>query len=139
VKRVKRAKRAAAPAGWIVCDAGALFALERGSPKMRRLLTTSAAGNVHIAIPAGVLAQAWRGGTGPDAIVAALVGEPNVSVIPLDRELAMATGVLCKRVGTRDVVDASIVILARKLRAVVVSTDPDDLLRLDPTLELEAP
>ena len=43
---------------------------------------------------------------------------------------------LCGRSGTADVVDASVALLARRLRAVVVTSDPDDLRRLDPLVNL---
>lgn len=43
---------------------------------------------------------------------------------------------LCGRSGTRDVVDASVALLARRHHAVVVTSDPDDLGRVDPSLPL---
>jgi predicted nuclease of predicted toxin-antitoxin system len=51
--------------------------------------------------------------------------------------LAEATGILCGRAGTSDAVDASVVLTARRERAVVVTSDADDLHRLDPTLAVE--
>ena len=56
----------------------------------------------------------------------------------LDRVLAQAVGRLCRRRGTTDVVDASVVIAARLALAVVVTSDPGDLRRLDPSLPIEA-
>jgi hypothetical protein len=54
----------------------------------------------------------------------------------LDREEAQATGVLCGEAGTKDVVDASVVLLARKLGAIIVTSDPDDLLKIDAGAQL---
>ena len=62
---------------------------------------------------------------------------PTSSVPPLDRTLAEAAGTLCGRARTSDVVDASVVLVARRERAVVITSDIDDLRRLDPTLPLE--
>ena len=41
---------------------------------------------------------------------------------------------LCGASETSDVVDASVVIAARRYDAIVISSDRDDLVRLDPTL-----
>lgn len=54
-----------------------------------------------------------------------------------DQVVAETAGVLCGRAGTSDVIDASVVLVARRERAVVVTSDVDDLRRLDPTLPLE--
>jgi hypothetical protein len=54
----------------------------------------------------------------------------------LDREEAQAAGVICGRSKTRDVVDASVVLLARRHAAKVITSDPDDLGRIDPSLTL---
>jgi hypothetical protein len=67
----------------------------------------------------------------------ALVKGPTTSIPFLDQPLAEAAGVLCGRTGTSDVIDASVVLVARRERAVVVTSDVDDLRRLDPALPLE--
>jgi hypothetical protein len=64
----------------------------------------------------------------------ALLDGRTTSTPPLDRVLAEASGALCGLTGTRDVIDASVVLTAKHERAVVVTSDPDDLRRLDPTL-----
>ncbi len=43
-------------------DTGALIALESGSTRMAVLVEEALAGRAKLAVPAGVLAQAWRGG-----------------------------------------------------------------------------
>ena len=45
-------------------DTGALIALERGSTRMAVLAEEALAGRAELAVPAAVLAQAWRGGGG---------------------------------------------------------------------------
>jgi hypothetical protein len=57
-----------------------------------------------------------------------------VSVEPLTDAAARATGILCGAAETSDVVDASVVIVARRYKATVISSDRADLVRLDPTL-----
>jgi hypothetical protein len=86
-------------------------------------------------VPVGVLAQVWRD-PARQVPLRALVNGPNVRVVDLDQPLAEASGVLCGRCRTADVVDASVVLIARRERASVVTSDPDDLHRLDPSLEL---
>jgi hypothetical protein len=83
--------------------------------------------------PAGVVGQVWRDGR-RQARLARLLGSGAVDVQPLDRDRAQAAGVLCGKSGTTDVIDASVALLAREKRAPVVTSDPDDLRRIDPTL-----
>ena len=55
----------------------------------------------------------------------------------LDGQLARMAGQLCGLTGTRDVIDASVVLCAHRRGHVVVTSDPEDLRRLDETLKLE--
>jgi hypothetical protein len=66
-----------------------------------------------------------------------LLKGPTTKVPPLDQALAEAAGVLCGRAGTSDVIDASVVLTARREQAAVVTSDVEDLRRLDPTLRIE--
>jgi hypothetical protein len=103
---------------------------------MRALVREAIAEGVRIVIPAGVLAQVWRGAA-RQAPIRALVKGPTTMVPPLNQTLAEAAGVLCGRAGTSDVVDASVVLVARREAAVVVTSDVGDLRRLDPNVPLE--
>lgn len=117
----------------ITLDAGALLALERGH---RDVVVLFRAARVHatpIAIPAGVLAQVFRDGA-RQAPLSRLLGCPNVEVVPLDATAAKDVGRLLSARKQRDVVDASVVLCARRRGHVVLTSDPDDLLALDPTL-----
>lgn len=120
--------------GTRVFDAGALIAIERGDERARTLLRRRTG---PIVIPATVLAQAWRDGA-RQARLAEFLTSSGVAVEPLDELTAKAIGSLLGRTGTSDVVDASVVISARRHRALVLTTDPEDLLRLDPRVEVEA-
>lgn len=77
-------------------------------------------------VPAGVLAQAWRGG--PQARLSQLL-RGCVSA-PLDEPLARDVGSLCAASNTSDVVDASVVVVARSRHAAVVTSDEPDIRHL---------
>jgi len=100
---------------------------------MRALLREALAAGSRLVVPAGALAQVWRDGARQVPLGAVLKG-PTTVVAVLDQMLAEASGTLCGRAGTSDVVDASVVLIARRERAVVVTSDAGDLLRLDSTL-----
>ncbi len=68
--------------------------------------------------------------------VARLLGAGEVSVDALTEAVARAAGTLCGVAGTTDIVDASVVIAARRYQATVISSDRPDLMRLDTTLAL---
>lgn len=120
----------------IVLDAGALIAFERGDARMRALVRGALAGGIHLCIPAGALGQVWRGAA-RQAPLRALLKGPTTVVPALDQVLAEAAGALCGRTGTSDVIDASVVLLARRERAVIITSDIDDLRRLDEAALLE--
>jgi hypothetical protein len=107
----------------IVYDTGALLAVERGNRAVARLHLQAVASGVRPVVPANVLAQAWRGG--PQASLSLLL--KGCLVTAMDDRLARAVGAACGKAGTRDVVDASVVVTAAALGAVVVTSDPDDL------------
>jgi predicted nucleic acid-binding protein len=119
----------------ITLDTGALIAIERASPRMQALLDEANLAGLHIDIPAGALAQAWRG-TPRQARLARLLRLTNVTVRALDEANAKAAGALCGHSSTNDPIDASIVINARRNGHTVITSDPGDIHRLDPTLRI---
>lgn len=119
----------------LTLDTGALVALERGSPRVRALLRRALENDLTLNVPAGVVAQAWRGGS-RQARVARLLGDPDVSVSVLDDPIARAVGLVCARTGHSDIVDAQVALNARNLGHTVVTSDPDDLKAIDPALDL---
>lgn len=122
------------PAG-VTLDAGALIALEKGDRRMIALLQQTLAQGLGLRIPSGVVGQAWRDGR-RQVILARLLRASEVEIVPLDGELGRACGELCAIAGTSDVIDASVVITARERNDVIVTSDPDDLRRLDPGANL---
>jgi len=118
-------------------DTGALVALERRDPFVEALIKRAGAvPGAIIHIPAGVAAQAFRDGR-RQALLTRLFKHPQTRVVPLDSRTAFVTGMLLGQRGCSDVVDASVVVCARTHRQGVVTSDPDDLRRLDPDLRLE--
>ena len=120
----------------IVLDSGALIALERGDARMRALCREALRVGARVVVPSAVVAQVIRR-PAQQVVIRALLDGPTTETPVLDRLLAEAAGVLCARTGTADVVDATVVLVARRERAAVVSRDPKDLRRLDPTLRVE--
>jgi predicted nucleic acid-binding protein len=119
----------------ITLDTGALIAVERGDRRLQALLDEATATGSDLAVPAGVIAQAWRGSL-RQARLARFLALSSVTAVVLDEPEARAAGALCGRAGTVDVVDASVVICARARGHSVVTGDPDDLAALDPALRL---
>jgi hypothetical protein len=104
--------------------------------RMRALVREALKVGARLVVPAGALGQVWRGAA-RQAPLRALLKGPTTVVAPLDQVLAEASGVLCGRAGTSDVIDASVVLVAKRERAVVVTRDVHDLRALDPGLVLE--
>jgi hypothetical protein len=122
--------RTRAAAG-LVLDAGALIALDRGDKRMIALLHRALAQGRVFRVPAGVVGQAWRDGR-VQVTLARFLRSEEVEIIPLDEQLARSCGELCGATNSPDIIDASVVILARKRRDTIVTSDPNDLRRLDP-------
>ncbi|MGH9089924.1 MAG: PIN domain-containing protein [Acidimicrobiales bacterium] len=119
----------------VTLDAGGLIALDRHDRRVLVLLERARETGARVTVPASTLAQAVRR---PERQVrlARLVRQPTTDVVPLDRVDATGVGRLLAASGTADVVDAHVVICARRARQVVVTSDPDDLRQLDPTVPL---
>lgn len=122
----------------ITFDTGALLAIERRSRRMQALLDEIDRREWEVAVPAGVVAQAWRGGP-RQARIASLLGGERTEVVALDDPAARAVGLLCGRSGHADVVDVSVAICARQRSLHVVTSDPEDLRAVDDDLILHVP
>jgi hypothetical protein len=119
----------------VTFDAGGLIALDRNDRRVVVLLARAHETGTRVTVPASALAQAIRQPQ-RQARLARLVRQPTTDVVPLDRVDATNVGRILAASGTVDVVDAHVVVCARRTRQRVVSSDPDDLRRLDPTIEL---
>jgi hypothetical protein len=114
-------------------DAGALIGLDRNDRRVVVLLARARETASRVTVPAGALAQAVRQ---PErqARLARLLRQPTTDVVALDRVDATNVGRVLGASGTSDVVDAHVVICARRAGQQVATSDPDDLRHLDRTL-----
>jgi predicted nucleic acid-binding protein len=124
-----KARARKATAG-ITLDTGALIALDRGNKRMIALLQRALSQGFVFRVPSGVLGQAWRDGR-VQVTLGRFLRSEEVEIILLDEQLARSCGELCGATNTSDMIDASVVILARERREPIVTSDPDDLRRLD--------
>ena len=118
-------------------DAGGLIALDRNDRRVVVLLARARETGARVTVPAAALAQAVRR---PErqARLARLVRQPTTDVTDLDRVDAANAGRLLAASGTSDIVDAHVVICARRAGQRVVTSDPGDLRLLDPAIPLVA-
>jgi hypothetical protein len=108
----------------MVLDSGALLALEGNDRAMwRRLKATNLAGAVPVS-HGGVIGQVWRGDGPRQARLA--VALKGIDIRPLDAELGRQSGELLAAAGTRDVIDAALVMVAEDGDEIVTS-DRDDI------------
>lgn len=75
-------------------------------------------------VPSVVVGQVWRDAQRQAVLSRFLAG---CHIQPIDIDIAKAAGVLCGRTRTADVVDATVVVMAAMLRAIVWTSDPRDL------------
>ena len=115
----------------LTLDAGALIAFERNDRRLIVLLARAREHRLPVAIPAGVVGQVWRDGR-RQARLARLLRSTEVEIEPLDDARAREAGQLCGVRRTTDVIDASVVLCARRRQHLIATSDPDDIRILDP-------
>lgn len=121
--------------GGLTLDAGALIAFERNDRKVVALLSRALEQGWALVVPAGVVGQVWRDGRRQPRL-ARLLASRDAVIEALDDRRAREAGQLCGVCGTADVIDAAVVIGARARGDRIVTSDPGDLSRLDPSAEL---
>ena len=120
-----------------VLDAGALIAFDRNDRRVVAIVTRALEHGDTLVVPAIVIAQAWRDGR-TQARLARLLGSPVCEVVPFDDLAARSVGQLCGTSGTEDITDASVALTARQRQLRVITSDPDDLRRIDNRLDVVA-
>jgi len=118
-----------------VLDAGALIALERRDEFVRALAREIDRGAVAAFVPAGVVAQVWRDSPRQHGI-GRLLASRGLRIDPMDETTARAVGAILGKSGTSDVIDGHVVLLTQRSRGRVFTSDPDDLRRIDPTVDV---
>jgi len=119
----------------VTLDAGALIALDRSDRRILVLLARARELGARVTVPATALAQAMRRPR-TQVRLARLIRQPTTDLRSLDGVDATSVGVLLAASGTRDIADAHVVICARRASQAIVTSDPDDLRRLDPSATL---
>jgi predicted nucleic acid-binding protein len=117
----------------LTLDAGALIAVERDDRSFAALLARTREHGGRITIPASALAQAMRSPVRQVRLVR-LCRHQTTDLIPLDGPDATACGMLLAATRTTDIVDAHVVVCARRAGHTVVTSDSDDIKRLAPEL-----
>ncbi len=123
-----------APVTGFTLDTGALLALDhpaRASLMQARIEDARRRG-AGLCIPAGAVAQAWR--RTRQVRLARLIKAADLEVVVLTLSEARAVGALCAQTGHDDVVDVHVALCARRRGHAVMTSDPDDIARVDPSL-----
>jgi predicted nucleic acid-binding protein len=121
----------------ITFDTGGLIALDRGDRIVLALLARAAERGFRVTVPATALAQAVRN-PAKQARLSRLIRQPGTDLVSLDGPDATATGLLLAESRTSDIVDAHVVVCARRAQQAVLTSDTADLHRIDPRLRLVA-
>lgn len=72
----------------------------------------------------------------PRVQLARLLKSRDVDIAIMTPNVARSVGLLCARTGHDDVIDVHVMLCARERRHAVVTSDPDDMSRIDPGLPL---
>lgn len=119
----------------LTLDAGPLLKLDRNDRQVTVLLARAEELGERITVPATALAQAIRD-PAKQARLSRLLRQPRTQTVPLDRVDATSVGRLLAASGTSDIADAHVVVCARRAGTGIVTSDPDDLRKLDPAVVL---
>jgi hypothetical protein len=121
----------------VTFDAGGLIALDRDDRRVLALVARAAERGMRITIPATALAQAMRN-PARQARLSRLIRQAGTDLIALNGPDATAVGLLLARTATADIVDAHVIVCARRAGQAVVTSDAADLQRLAPDVRLLA-
>jgi hypothetical protein len=110
----------------VVYDTGVLIAADRNDRRVWAEHRVRLEAGLVPLVPAPVVAQASR--SAKQVQMRRLLR--GCEVVPLDESAAHRAGFLLGKSGTKDVTDASVVVLSIQRHADIVSTDHDDLRRL---------
>ena len=116
----------------VTYDAGALIAAERRSSRMWKFHNSVATQGITPVVPAGALAQVWRGGSGRQAPLAQMLKQCRVE--PLEESLAKQVGAASVQATSSDVVDISVVVSAAGRGDRIVTSDESDISEITTSL-----
>ncbi|KAA1420263.1 PIN domain-containing protein [Nocardioides humilatus] len=116
-------------------DAGALIAVERGNRGVRQAIEDALSSRRRIHVTPGVVAQVWRDGA-RQAVVARLLDSPGVTLLDLTSDTAKILGEMVAASGHADIIDVHVALDARQHGHIVMTSDPDDIRAVDPSLTI---
>jgi hypothetical protein len=119
----------------VTLDSGALIALDRNDRRVIALLVRARETGVRVTLPTTALAQAMRRPSS-QARLSRLARQSTTELVSLDGADATRVGILLAARRRSDVVDAHVVICARRNSQPIVTSDPEDLAHLDPEARL---
>ncbi len=118
----------------LTLDTGALLAMDHPGKAIvmqARLDETLRRGGT-LCIPVGVIAQAWR--SSPQVRLARLLKSRDVAIAIMTPNVARSVGLLCASTGHNDIIDVHVALCARERQHAIVTSDPEDMARIDPAL-----
>jgi len=110
----------------LVLDAGALIAVDRGDPVMYKKIRDAMRVGTPVRTNPNAVAQVWRNGAKQSRLARLL---RDIKVEPITREDGYRAGGLLGATRTKDVVDATVALLA-KAKDLLYTSDPGDLQKL---------
>jgi hypothetical protein len=118
----------------LTLDTGALLALDHPAkaPLMLTRIDELRYRRGMLCIPAGVIAQAWRSSL--QVHLARLIKSLDTEIAVMDLDVARSVGLLCAASGHHDVIDVHVALCARERGHAVVTSDHEDIARVDPSL-----
>ena len=118
----------------LVLDAGALIAVDRGDPVVYKKIRDALRVGTPVRTNPNVVAQVWRNGATQSRLARLL---RDIKVEPITREDGYRAGELLGVTRTKDVVDATVALLA-KAKDKLYTSDPGDLRALCTTTGFKA-
>jgi hypothetical protein len=118
----------------LTLDTGALLALDQTAKAsaIQGLLDALSRRGGSLCIPAEVVALAWRS---PRQVrLSRLIKSFDVEIAVMDLDVARGVGLICAATGHHDVIDVHVALCARERGHAVVTSDLDDIARVDPSL-----
>ena len=130
----------ASPVSTFVLDAGVLIAVDRGSRDLLSTLQAAFENGDRVLAPTGAIGQAWRD---PNRQVLLSRALKRCDEVALDGSAARASGRLCGRAGTSDLIDASVAVTVanatlRHGDVVFLTSDSRDMNELLSALDTDA-
>jgi predicted nucleic acid-binding protein len=120
----------------LTLDTGALLALDHPAKAiaMQARLAEAVRRGGTVCIPVGAIAQAWR--SSRQVRLAWLLKSRDIDIAIMTPNVARSVGLLCARSGHDDVIDVHVALCAIERRHAVVTSDPEDMSRVDPALPI---